>query len=121
WALVGSVVAYADAQQKSGPRPRPATRSMPKNIALPFPFSSQRVGEVPRAGPYAAFLGGRYDPVFTRFVGQATRGQAKKLADKKFEENDPYMGTAAESYFEVPAATRLQPELTLDRLSRRRS
>src|SRR5438094_7869116 len=93
WPFVGSVVEYVDAQQKSGSRP--ATRSMPKNIALPFPFSSQRVGEVPRAGPYAAFLGGRYDPVFTRFVGQAKRGQAKKLADKKFGENDPYTGTAA--------------------------
>jgi hypothetical protein len=31
---------------------------VPANVALPFPFSSRRVGEVPRAGPYAAFLGG---------------------------------------------------------------
>ena len=35
-------------------------RRVPDNIALPFQFSSHRVGEVPRAGPYGAFLGNAY-------------------------------------------------------------
>src|SRR5262245_8174080 len=115
WPFVGSVIDYLDAQRKAagaGSTNLTSRSSLPGNIVLPFPFSSQRVGEVPRAGPYAAFLGGQYDPVFTRFIGKATRGLTKKLTDKKFEENDPYMGTTPDSYFEVPSATHLQPEIT---------
>jgi hypothetical protein len=114
WPFIGSVVDYLESQQS---RPR----DVPRNVALPFPFSSQRVGEVPRAGPYAAFLGRQYDPVWTHFVGQATRGIEKTLRDMKYTDNDPYIGSAPDSYFEIPAATRLQPDVTLDRLQRRRS
>ena len=58
------------------PRPAAAGRRpapVPDNIALPLPFSSQRVGEVPRAGPYAAFLGSAYNPVWTEFRGTGDR------------------------------------------------
>src|SRR5207253_2247695 len=78
-------------------------------------------GEVPRSGPYAAFLGSEYDPVWTDFIGTATKGLAKTLADKRFDENDPYIGLSPDSHFVVPAATSLQNEVTFDRLSRRRS
>lgn len=122
WPFIGSVIEYVDAQRKAAGAARSGPAStVPGNIVLPFQFSGQRVGEVPRAGPYAAFLGAQYDPVFTRFVGKATRGLAKKLTDKKYTDNDPYMGISPDSYFEVPAATHLQPEITLDRLNRRQS
>jgi hypothetical protein len=114
WPFLGSVVDYLESQHSP-------PREVPRNVALPFPFSSQRVGEVPRAGPYAAFLGGQYDPVWTSYVGQATRGIEKTLRDIKYTDNDPYIGSAPDSYFEIPAATRLQPDVTLDRLQRRRS
>ena len=52
WPFVGSVVSYLDRNQR---------RDVPTNLALPFPMSSRRVGEVPRAGPYAAFLGNAFD------------------------------------------------------------
>jgi len=94
---------------------------MPANIALPFRFSSRRTGEVPRSGPYATFLGAEFDPVWTDYVGAATKGLAKILADKRFDENDPYIGLSPDSYFYVPAATTLEAEMTLDRLSRRKS
>src|SRR5207245_7228268 len=43
WPFIGSVVDYLHRQ-------RPGRgRSIPDNVALPFPFSSRRVGEVPRA------------------------------------------------------------------------
>ncbi len=90
---------------------------MPTNIALPFKFSSRRVGEVPRAGPYATFLGAEYDPVWTDYVGKATKGLAKTLGDKRFDDNDPYIGLSPDSYFYVPAATNLQDDVTLDRLA----
>ena len=119
WPFVGSVIDYIEAQrERAGEAPR---RSVPANIALPFKFSSHRVGEVPRAGPYATFLGAEYDPVWTDYVGTATKGLAKTLGDKRFDDNDPYIGLSQDSHFYVPAATNLQADVTLDRLARRRS
>src|SRR5207248_4184458 len=74
WPFVGSVVDYLG--RGRGRKPRDAA---PDNVALPFPFSSQRVGEVPRAGPYAAFLGGGHNPLWTSFHGQATKRALKTL------------------------------------------
>src|SRR5262249_26150061 len=67
WPFMGWCVAKAE-QARGGAR-----REVPTNIALPWPFSSRRVGEVARAGPYAAFLGGAYNPIWTTFKGEATR------------------------------------------------
>ncbi|MBI2825837.1 MAG: DUF1501 domain-containing protein [Planctomycetia bacterium] len=116
WPFFGSVVDYIESQ-----RPRAPGRRMPNNLALPFRFSSRRVGEVPRAGPYAAFLGSEYDPIWTDFVGEATKGLTKTLQQQRFDDNDPYIGLSPDSHFVVPAATSLQAEITLDRLDRRRS
>jgi Protein of unknown function (DUF1501) len=117
WPFFGSVVDYVDSRRPG----RNSALQVPGNMALPFHFSSRRVGEVPRAGPYAAFLGSEYDPVWTDFVGTPTKKLAKKLQQQTFDENDPYIGLSPDSHFVVPAATSLQPEITLDRLSRRRS
>src|SRR5262245_61124294 len=68
WPFIGSVVEYLSAGKRGG-QPQAA----PTNVGLPWAFSSQRVGEVPRAGPYAAFLGGAYNPIWTAFKGKATR------------------------------------------------
>src|SRR3954467_9670623 len=110
----GSVVEYIKAA--TGGR----GSSIPNNIALPFRFSSERIGEVYRAGPYAAFLGSQYDPLWADFRGKATKGITKTLRDMTFTEPDPYVGIADGSYFVVPNASQLQPELTLDRLNRRK-
>jgi hypothetical protein len=72
WPFIGSVVDFVN-------RRRHRKGDMPDNVALPFPFSSQRVGEVPRAGPYAAYLGNAYNPIWTEFHGQATRHVVKTL------------------------------------------
>jgi hypothetical protein len=117
WPFFGSVVDYLESREPNPNR----RRVIPANMALPFKFSTRRVGEVPRAGPYAAFLGAEYDPVWTDFEGKATRGIRKTLRDLVFTENDPYMGVSEDSHFVVPAVTNLQPELTLDRLNRRRT
>jgi hypothetical protein len=90
-------------------------------MALPFKFSSRRSGEVPRAGPYATFLGAEYDPVWTDYVGEATKGLPRELGELKFTDNDPYIGLSPDSHFYVPSATRLPDDMTLDRLNRRRS
>jgi hypothetical protein len=130
WPYFGSVVEYVDAVRKaptSGrgdgpPLAASATKpALPGNIALPFRFSTQRVGEVPRAGPYAAFLGSQFDPLWADFQGKATKSLTKTLRDMTYTDNDPYIGIADGSYFIVPSASSLQPELTLDRLDRRKS
>ena len=117
WPYFGSAVEYVDDQITK----RASPPGVPANIALPWAFSTRRVGEVPRAGPYAAFLGGQYNPVWTDFVGQATKSHVKTLRDLTYAENDPYIGCSEDSHFVVPSATSLQPEVTIDRLHRRRS
>ncbi|MBX7071809.1 MAG: DUF1501 domain-containing protein [Pirellulales bacterium] len=122
WPFFGSVVEYVDRLKRdagAGGAPA-ATPGIPPNLALPFPMSTRRVGEVPRAGPYAAFLGAQYNPVWTEFVGTATRGIRKELAGKVFADNDPYLGVAPDSYFMIPSATDPQPGVTLNRLDSRR-
>jgi hypothetical protein len=118
WPFIGSVIDYLESQN-----PRPDERcDVPRNIALPFAFSSRRTGEVPRAGPYAAFLGSQYNPIWTDFTGTATKAIHKELAGKNFDDPDPYLGlNLADSYFRIPAATDMPAEMSLDRLDRRRS
>lgn len=114
WPFIGSVVDYVNRQ--GGPARRKAA---PDNVALPFPFSSRRKGEVPRAGPYPAFLGSAYAPLWTNFVGATTRTSVKSLAGKDEDIADPYLGVTPESRFEFGAGP-LNAEVTLDRLDRRR-
>jgi hypothetical protein len=115
WPYFGSVVDYIDSQTRTQ---QPA---IPPNLALPFPFSSRRQGEVHRAGPYAGFLGTQYDPTFTQMVGTATRGIKKTLRDLEFNDHDPYVGCDPETHFVVPAAIARRAEVTLDRLNHRQS
>jgi hypothetical protein len=125
WPYFASVVEYVESQRATNAatsgRGSAVPPSVPNNIALPFRFSTQRVGEVPRAGPYAAFLGSQYDPLWADFVGKANKGITKTLRDMTYTDPDPYVGVEPDSYFVVPDASSLQPELTLDRLDRRTS
>jgi hypothetical protein len=117
--FIGSAVDYIDGHRTDrakGPR-----SPLPRNLVLPWAFSSQRVGEVPRSGPYGGFLGRAYDPVSTEFVGKATKVARKTLAGQVWEDVEPYRGITPESRFRLSSVTDLGPELTLDRLDSRRS
>ena len=114
WPFIGSVV---DHQTRRGS----LASTAPTNLALPFPFSSRREGEVPRAGPYAAFLGGAYNPVWTEFRGLATVRTVKTLQQQKLDVAEPYMGISADGRFEIAGAGDPSADLTLDRLDARRS
>ena len=115
WPFVGSVVDFVGRRNQ---RRRP---DVPDNLALPFPFSSRRAGEVPRAGPYAAYLGQAYNPIWTEFRGRATRSVVKTLQEQRFDAPEPYLGVTPESRFELAGTTELPAEITLDRLDGRRS
>ena len=114
WPFIGSVVDYLG--RRAG-----KSHAVPDNIALPFPFSSRRVGEVARAGPYAAFLGGAFNPVWTEFRGEATRHIIKTLTTQKLDVAEPYVGISADGRFEIAGAADSSADLTLDRLDARRS
>ncbi|OYW18021.1 MAG: hypothetical protein B7Z55_11440, partial [Planctomycetales bacterium 12-60-4] len=110
----GCAVEYFDRKSRGG------LSDFPQNVALPFPFSTQRTGEVHRAGPYASYLGSMYNPVWTEFDGKASRSVRKTLRDMDLDIWDPYCGCVPESHFRL-ASTTLPDELTIDRLNTRRS
>lgn len=110
----GSAVEYFDRSHRKG------IETFPQNVALPFHMSSQRTGEVYRAGPYAAFLGSSYNPVWTEYMGKATHSVKKTLRNQTLDIWDPYVACNRDSHFRLSAANR-PTEITLDRLDRRRS
>jgi len=76
---------------------------------------------VPRAGPYAAFLGGAFNPIWTEFKGKASRTAIKTLQDQKIQLPASLTAALRRSRFELPTATTLPADITLDRLNRRRT
>lgn len=117
WPFVGSVVAAADVRRSRTPLPP----EVPRNLLLPFAFSSQRVGEVPRAGPYGGFLGRSADPIPTVFRGEANRTARKTLADKTWEGLEPYRGISPESRFSLEGLDEPLGGVALNGIDRRRS
>jgi hypothetical protein len=118
WPYIGSVVDHIDARRAG----LSARRSpVPRNLVLPWAFSSRRVGEVARAGPYGGFLGQAYDPICTEFEGEGTKKARKTLTGQVWDELEPYRGITAESRFQLSAVTHLGRDLTFDRLDSRRS
>lgn len=113
----GSVVEYLDRQQRGG-----KMDDFVQNVALPFFFSSQRSDQPFRAGPYSAFLGGGYNPIWTEFVGTGTKTITKSRAAGEFSFTgpEPYLGCTTDSHFRL-SSTQPLPDLTVDRLSRRRT
>jgi hypothetical protein len=116
WPFIGSVVEHVDSTRGAGA----GGTEVPRNLLLPWAFSSRRVGEVPRAGPYGGFLGQAYDPICTEFVGKGTKRATKTLLQMKWDDVEPYRGITPESRFQL-GSTSPGPDVTLDRLDRRRS
>lgn len=112
----GSVVEYVDRQRRGG------EADFVQNVALPFHFSSQRSDQPFRAGPYGAFLGAGFNPTWTEFVGKGTVDIHKERANGQFSFDgpEPYLGCDRGTHFRV-ASTAPLPNVTLDRLNRRKS
>src|SRR4051812_240565 len=116
WPFIGSVVSHLERQRHGLAALR---KPVPDNIALPWPFSSRRTGEVQRAGPYAAFLGNAHNPHYATFQGTANRKITKTLTDTPREFDEPYVGIDPDCHFTLgdPGVA----DLTLDRVNARRS
>ena len=111
----GSIVEYLDRQ--SG---RERVPDAVQNLAIPFQFSSQRTDQPFRAGPYGAFLGNAYNPIYTEYDGQGTTTVTKARPGFEWTGLEPYVSCDAESHFRL-AGTGGVATATLDRLDRRRS
>ncbi len=116
WPFMGSVVDYCDRAQSGG-----KVADVPRNLVLPWAFSSHRVGEVPRAGPYGGFLGSAYDPISVEFVGQGTTKAKKTLQEKVWEDFELYRGITPDSHFRPSSVVDSGESLTFDRMNRRRT
>ena len=114
----GSVLDYLEEQHAPGEVPE-----LPRNLGLPFRFSTYAPFSR-RSGPYGAFLGHGYDPVWTEFDGQATKTVNRVSFFRRLagvDVQDPYLGITPESRLRISKDARLQRGLTIDRLDRRRT
>jgi hypothetical protein len=117
WPYLGSLVDFLDSRDQPGSVP-----AVPRNMGLPWAFSSQRVGEVARAGPYGGFLGSTFDPTWTEFVGHGTKKAHKTLTDKVWDDFEFYRGVTVQSRLRLPGMSEAaSSELSIDRLNNRRS
>src|SRR5262249_3105622 len=105
WPFLGSVVDYVDAGRPSGP---PA---MPRNVALPFRLYAHANFPL-LGGPYAGFLGSRYDPVWTDFRASGTLPVPNPTG--RTDLLDPYGGIRPEDRFDL--AGDLKGDLSIERL-----
>ena len=115
WPFLGAAVDYIERLRAPGKLP-----AVPRNIGLPWRFGSKST--LPTlAGPYAAFLGAAYDPVWTEFGGQGVKVVPKLTDGQTQEVRDPFAGIESKSKFRLSSGGELPPELSLERLGLRRS
>jgi hypothetical protein len=94
---------------------------IPRHIGLPWVFNSQVDDLGLIAGPYAASLGQKYDPVWATYDGKGLATAPKCRLDQQKEYLDPYRRTAPEGTFAFNGAGRLADSVSLDRFNLRRS
>lgn len=115
WPFIGSAVDYIVKQRAGGGKP-----AMPPNIGLPWRFGSK--SSVPTlAGPYAAFLGQAYDPIWADFDGRGTKVVPKLTDNQTQDVYDPFAGVEPGGNFRLSDAGELPAEITPARLGLRRS
>jgi len=112
WPFVGSVVDYVH-ERRGGSRP-----GVPRNVALPWMLNS-KTDNLVNAGPFAAFLGQAYDPVWTDFDGPGTRLVPRYSEGQPKQFMDPYGGTTPDGRFRLAAGADTPPDL--ERVGLRRS
>lgn len=107
WPYIGSIVDYLDRNPGIGPRRQASSPpNSVRHIGLPWLLGS-KCDLAPLAGPYSAFLGGTYDPVWTDFDGLGTR-VVPKLSDGQGKDVlDPFGGTTPEGRFRLSATAPL--------------
>ncbi|HLW68591.1 MAG TPA: DUF1501 domain-containing protein [Gemmataceae bacterium] len=133
WPFIGSVVDYLEEKcHPSPPSPLPqgarGESFIPRNIGLPWLLNSKTDLNV-SAGPYAAFLGQGYDPVWTDFDGAGTRIAPHYTDGQSKDFLDPFAGTTQAGRFRVSTigpnsdvnGPKAPDDIPIERLNLRRS
>jgi hypothetical protein len=115
WPFIGSVVDYLEERRSRGAIP-----PVPRNVGLPWLLNSRTDLNV-NAGPFAAFLGQGYDPVWADFDGKGTRIAPcyTQAQTKRF--HDPFAGVTLAGRFRLSSAGQLPDDLPVERVNLRRS
>jgi hypothetical protein len=114
WPFLGSAVDYVERRRAGGKIP-----DVPRNIGLPWRFGSK--SSLPTlAGPYAAFLGQTYDPVWTDFEGRGSRIVPKLTDAQTADVRDPFAGIEPHGIFRLSNDAEPNAELSIERLGLRR-
>jgi hypothetical protein len=115
WPFIGSVVDYLEERRAPGSVPL-----VPRNVGLPWLLNSKTDLNV-SAGPYAAFLGQAYDPVWADFVGKGTRIAPKYTSDQAREFHDPFAGITPGGQFQLGSTGQPADDVPVERINLRRS
>jgi len=116
WPFMGSIVDYIDSQRAGGTVP-----VIPRNIGLPWLVNSKTDLPAVNAGPFAAFLGNRYDPVWSDFDGQGTTIAPPNTENQTKQFRDPFGGIRPGGRFLMSPAAELPADISLERLRLRQS
>ncbi len=115
WPFIGSIVDYLE-EKRTGIR----VPVMPRNIGLPWLINSKTDLNV-NAGPYAAFLGQAYDPVWTDFDGEGTHVTPRYTDGQTRDFKSPFGGVTPEGRFTLSTLGELAADVPATRLGQRRS
>lgn len=114
WPFIGSIVDYIGRQRTGGQLPE-----VPGNVGLPWLFGSRSTDKPPLSGPYAAFLGRAYDPVWASYDGQPTRVVPKLSPGQNYDVRDHFAGVKPQGRFAL--APERQSDISQERFAARRS
>jgi hypothetical protein len=115
WPFIGSVVDYIDERNGDG-----AVPPVPRNVGLPWLLNSKTDLNV-SAGPYAAFLGQGYDPVWADYDGPGTKIAPHYTEGQKKDFLDPFAATPLSGRFKVSTLANHVEDLPDERLASRQS
>ena len=115
WPFIGSIVDYLEAKRTGN-----ATPEMPRNIGLPWLLNSHTDMNV-SAGPYAAFLGQSYDPIWADYDGKGLKIAPKYTDGQAKEFHDPFAQCDYKGRFFLSTADQLPADVSAERLGDRRS
>jgi hypothetical protein len=121
WPFIGSVVDYLEQRKRGVDVAASGAAEIPRNFALPWLVNSKTDNPAVNAGPFAAFLGQKYDPVWTDFDGPGLKIAPKNTVGQTKEFRDPFGGTTPEGRFRLGEGSQSAGDISVERLHLRRS
>ena len=115
WPYVGSMADYHWTREQNG-RKDPL-----QHVGLPWTFNSQVDDLGLIAGPYASFLGSRFNPLWTSYTGSGQQLAPKCRHEQTKEYMDPYARAPRDGRFSIAGAEPLSDSISTDRFDLRKT